>query len=405
MGTAELKIKPQREFTRTVKVAVGVQARYSKTCDSVRILFQYQGVGCRETLRIPPTKKNIAFAVRLRGEVLNAIERGTFDYAEIFPKSPRARGFGQKDAGRITVGALLQQFLARVQRTGQPSTYTSYRRVCAAHLLPQFGKLPLAALTPMALRDWITGLTLTRKTISNILIPLRAICEEALNDQLLTVNPLDRIVVAKLIAKENASSDYEADPFSPEEIQAIIASAEKETRPLFQFAFFTGLRPSELIALEWRDIEEASVQVCRAVVEKKEKCTKTKAGTRKVALLPPALSALQAQRILTGSAGGRVFYHPVKGKGWETDYQIREVAWKPTLKKAGVRYRNPYQTRHTYASMLLSKGENMLWVAKQMGHRDTEMVIKTYGKWIPQSESKEGYRPVHDWGSVLPSSP
>jgi len=404
VGTAALKIKPQREFTRTVKVAVGIQARYSKTCDSLRILFQYQGVGCRETLRIPPTKKNIEFAVRLRGEVLNAIERGTFDYAETFPKSPRVRDFGQS-AARITVGELLQQFLVRIQRTGQPSTYTSYRRVCGAHLLPQFGTMPLAELTPACLRTWLSGLRLTAKTVGNILIPLRAICEEAVNDDLLKVNPLERVVVAKLLSKETLTSDYAPDPFNAEEIQAILAHAEEQARNLFQFAFFTGLRPSELIALEWSDIQEGSIQVCRAVVEKKEKCTKTKAGMRSVILLPPALWALKAQRILTGASGGRVFYHPIKGKGWETDYQIREVAWKPALKKAGVRYRNPYQTRHTYASLLLSKGENMLWVAKQMGHRDTEMVIKTYGKWIPQSESKEGYRPVHDWGSVLPSSP
>lgn len=51
--------------------------------------------------------------------------------------------------------------------------------------------------------------------------------------------------------------------------------------------------------------------------------------------------------------------------------------------------------------MLLSAGENMLWVSRQMGHRDTEMVMKTYGRWIPNAESKIGYQPVHNWEQAL----
>jgi integrase len=42
----------------------------------------------------------------------------------------------------------------------------------------------------------------------------------------------------------------------------------------------------------------------------------------------------------------------------------------PVLKAANIPYRNPYQTRHTYASMMLSAGENPMWVASQMGYKD-----------------------------------
>jgi len=43
------------------------------------------------------------------------------------------------------------------------------------------------------------------------------------------------------------------------------------------------------------------------------------------------------------------------------------------LRRAGVRYRNPYQTRHTFASQLLISGEPELLVAKLLGHTTTEM--------------------------------
>ena len=40
------------------------------------------------------------------------------------------------------------------------------------------------------------------------------------------------------------------------------------------------------------------------------------------------------------------------------------------------------QTRHSFATCALSCGESPLWIANVMGHRDTEMIIKVYGKYI-----------------------
>ncbi len=88
-------------------------------------------------------------------------------------------------------------------------------------------------------------------------------------------------------------------------------------------------------------------------------------------------------------------------KSTKKSTNCHRTAWVHTIKRAGIRYRNPYQTRHTYASMMLSGGENIMWVASQMGHVDTEMVMKTYGKWIPNDASKKGYRPVNNWETYI----
>lgn len=116
--------------------------------------------------------------------------------------------------------------------------------------------------------------------------------------------------------------------------------------------------------------------------------TKTEAGKRDVLLLPPARSALEAQKEHTFLAGDRVFHNPRTGQPWETDAQIRKTCWQYLLKLAAVRYRNPYQTRHTYASTLLSAGENPWWLAAQMGHVDVEMIFRHYGRWIPEKWKK-----------------
>lgn len=68
--------------------------------------------------------------------------------------------------------------------------------------------------------------------------------------------------------------------------------------------------------------------------------------------------------------------------------------WKPALKEADVKYRNPYQTRHTYASMMLSAEEPLLWVSHQMGHADVLVTAKKYARWIPESDPLAGSRAV-----------
>lgn len=135
------------------------------------------------------------------------------------------------------------------------------------------------------------------------------------------------------------------------------------------------------------------------MVVKQEKTTKTAAGQRDVLLLPQALEALIAQKKYTFEKNGRIFHHPRLQKPWVSDAQIRAY-WKPLFKRSGVRYRNLYQTRHSYGSMLLSAGENMLWVARQLGHCDTQMLVKVYAKWIPQAHTKAGYQPVYPWDQV-----
>ena len=101
----------------------------------------------------------------------------------------------------------------------------------------------------------------------------------------------------------------------------------------------------------------------------------------------------------------RIFHAPFSQQPWSSSFQIRHSAWLPLLRRAGVRYRNPYQTRHTYASMMLSNGENIMWAAKQLGHVNVEMVIKTYGKWIPDSTITAGYKPLNNWGQHLNLNP
>lgn len=77
-----------------------------------------------------------------------------------------------------------------------------------------------------------------------------------------------------------------------------------------------------------------------------------------------------------------------------TAIEVRNKWWIPILEKAGIKYRKPYQTRHTYASMMLSAGEPLTWVASQMGHASVVTTAKRYVRWIPESDPLVGSRAV-----------
>ena len=107
--------------------------------------------------------------------------------------------------------------------------------------------------------------------------------------------------------------------------------------------------------------------VRRAIVRNVTKEMKTKAGMREMTLLVPPRETLEAQKEHSLLPGGRIFTNPITRKPWNDDTVIMRH-WRSVLRKAGVR--NPYQTRHTYASLLLSAGENPMWMASRMGHSD-----------------------------------
>ena len=199
---------------------------------------------------------------------------------------------------------------------------------------------------------------------------------------------------------KSATADLNVDLMSEVNmLEEEIKEYDPRIRNLLQFAFYTGLRTSELFGLKWGDIDwrKETVRVQRAVVERKLKETKTKAGNRDVILLPTALDALQDQKQYS-FVGGEFVFVRLRQRGPLIDYEHLERPWKYIIKRAKVRYRNPYQTRHTYASQLLSGGENPLFVAQQMGHKTTEMIMRHYGRWVEQAEEKHKHVFVSGFG-------
>lgn len=369
----------------------GVTLRRHKTGVTINITFTFKGVKCREPLsNIEVSPKNIKYAARLLGEIHNKIERGVFNYADQFPKSTRIKLFGNNQSKK-TVKEYLEEYIKLCKtRELAPSTITGYKKCVRA--LVSLHSFHVTELSAAIIKNWIQQQNTTLKTMRNRLSLLSSAIDEAVTDGLLPSNPVS-LVSASRYRNEGImnESTYIVDPMSPLEVEAILKAAGNiQWENLFRFAFHTGMRGSELCALRWEDVDmiNNTAHVQTASVEGITKGTKTKAGKRKVELDAGAIRALKEQKPLSFIHSRFIFLDPKTGAPWANAESIRKKAWIPTLKKAGVRYRNTYQTRHTFATMHISQGANIFWLASQMGHRGPEMLFRHYGSYL------EGYSSI-----------
>jgi integrase len=146
--------------------------------NSVQIAFTYQGVRCRETLPMPPTKATKKELIQKRQAILYEIKSGTFDYLKHFPHSKKAREFRKSRPDHYTIKEGLKAWLQRNQGKFQQSTLRDYNSAIYYHLIPQFGHMAIAELTAITVKEWLANLLISNKRKNNILTPLRQMYEE-----------------------------------------------------------------------------------------------------------------------------------------------------------------------------------------------------------------------------------
>ncbi len=131
--------------------------------------------------------------------------------------------------------------------------------------------------------------------------------------------------------------------------------------------------------LDWR-LQTLSVSGGLVLGELKDN---TKTNTvRHVQLNSRALAYYRDQKPATFmQPHGLVFPDPRTGEMFTDDEPPRELFWRPCLKRLGIRYRSPYETRHTFATMMLMAGMTPAFCARQMGH-SVQQFLDTYSKWI-----------------------
>ena len=358
---------------------------------TIEIVFYYptSETRQRERLRLEPTPTNLKRAYVHLAQINEAIKLGTFDYLATFPKSDRALLY----SNRRTFGTFLKHWLANHYVIG-PGTYTFYRRLIEGQVLKtSLAKVRVADLTWAMVKDWALKMDVLASTRSQRVAVLRDALNEAVEEGIITVNPLlgKKLKSPKVVIKSEATR---IDPFSWDERDAIIRAAPRQFGLQLMFQFFTGLRPEEIRGLCWSrvDFVGCTVLIDRVIVDASPNeflPPKSQASFRTVDLVEPAMKCLLAYKEYSFLGGEHVFLNPRTGAPWSTTNKIR-AQWTSVLKKAGVRYRVPYQTRHTYASTMLEVGENLTYISKMMGHANSATTLKYYARFIQQTGAKHG---------------
>jgi len=389
---------------------------------SIRIWFMYKGKRCREVLKgWLVTPANIKKAGQLRMLIVSEINLGQFNYRSRFPDSKQAQAV-QKTLIINTFGELADTWLKNreielcantLRKTGsQISTLkavvgksTVIREISYNDVLRYRSELLHGStLYPLDRRSNKIGRTV--RTVDNYISLLCSLLRFAYKSGFTESKAFEGV-------KKLQKSNTKPDPLMREEFAKLMSALGGQSQNMWKFAVYSGLRHGELAALAWEDIDlkAGTVNVSRNLnTLGMFGPPKTQAGIRTLQLLTPALDALKEQKKLTAGFPETeiVFYHreygltekqqlrfvfmprPAKGKQ-KPYYSLSSIGsrWNASVKRAGIRRRNPYHTRHTFACWLLSAGANPSFIANQMGHENAQMVYEIYASWIEDLNTEQ----------------
>ncbi|GAA4649295.1 site-specific integrase [Kistimonas scapharcae] len=404
--------KPQKSLEELLQEAEGVELHGSK----LRIAFRYRRTLCRESLGIPLTRENMKYAVRKREAILYEISRNTFDYANEFPDSRKLNKPGFCSRRNATLKELVEKVQA-FKKADIAETTARGQRFSFNRILAYFGEeTDIRSLMPEDIELYRATLIeeLSARTTNNYMSRLRELFRFAQR------NFYTEFDLAACCTMYSVDRD-EPDPLTLDELERITALAPDLYRHLFTFAVYTGMRIGEICALAWEDIdlkeETAVVQRSRSVLGYKLPKSNRK---RVVHLLPPAIEALRAMRLLTYMLPEEdimVSMKQNKKVGQSVRFVFKQFQrngevssslttgrarkrWRALLKRAGVRYRRLHQTRHTFACWTLTATGNISFIADQLGHADFTMLQQVYGKWIPSQSKNESSRIWSEMGRL-----
>ncbi len=344
---------------------------------SIVIRFTYQGRRYEETVCMPPTQTNIKAAVRMRQEILKEIQLGIFEFCKWFPDSKHAK---QEVKPKSTFQSVSDMYIKSLMLAD--STILEYTKILNKHWIPELGDVLITEIRFSDLVEVVNSIPWpSAKTRNNALTPLRGTFQFAVQDMIIERDPSEYLKNQKHIRPE-------PDPFSLQELNMITDWLYKNAHPaeanLIEFAFWSGLRSAELSGLMWSDVDwvhsRVKVQRARERYGGGLKPTKTY-QVRELELNTRAKAALQRQRQWTELQGREVFINPNTGEHYVTNKAVRSFFSK-ALKKLGIRHRPSYNTRHTFCTLALIAGANVMWVSKQMGHTSSQMTLTRYSKWI-----------------------
>jgi integrase/recombinase XerC len=302
------------------------------------------------------------------------------------------------DSFRVPIKSLnkhLSDFLRhlRLEKNASVNTIKSYREDISQaiyHLEFQLGHhINISRITPRNLRAWMAWLQeqgYARSTMSRRLSAVRAWFKYLRKTDVLNLNPADGLrgprkekKLPKFLPKNELVNFLVAIPD--------LTGMDSRDRALFETAYSSGVRVSELVGLNLQDID---LQEGFAIVRGKGK------KERLVLLGPPSIKALrewieERARRTVPKSGSALFLN--KNATRLSDRSVRRLLHR-RLATAGLRQdMSPHSIRHSFATHMLDSGADIRSVQELLGHKSlTTTQIYTH---LTTNRLTQEYRKAH----------
>lgn len=320
----------------------------------------------------PDGKKNIvSFTAAKKSEVVAKIQ-------EYRANREKAKNIGQNMLLMEWSERWYQDYADQVQ----PSTYSVYRYTL--NIIQQIlGQKKLNSILPMDVEAFLRKLKedYSDSQVSKCRAMLIQIYDAAEANELVVRNPARKAkklrTVQTIVLPENRQAESaKKDAFTPEEVDALLTELNNDlTGNSIRLMIGTGMRVQELLALTKDDIAEdgSSIRIDKAVKTVEGKSTlgppKSASGNR---IIPVPASFRAAAQFLREHGGSPFLWTSSWKNPLYSVASFRDKYYRALKKIGGVRRLSPHCCRHTYITLLQSKGVPMETIARLAGHSAIE---------------------------------
>lgn len=288
----------------------------------------------------------------------------------------------------VTIGMLVNRYLETELAELRHSTANAYRSYLNHQIKPRWGDCSLWKVKPFAVEQWLKDLNLAPRTKGHLHNLMRVLWNCAMRWELTEIgeNPMKLVRV-------RGSSKRRREPvvLGVAQFPLLLKELDDPFRTMVILDLATGLRCSELFALQWRDVlwEERMLLVRRGIVTGVVSDVKTKYSSAGMPLDPALAEVLRKWRrkTLFKNPEDWVFASPFRAgkKPWEP-WSVERRHIIPAAIRCGIGRIGWHSFRHTFRTLLDETGAPMKVQQELMRHADIRTTMNVYGKAMDASK-------------------